>query len=75
MNKRRIVEYLEGTPDAIYDTNTERTFRWDDGNAICFGYFPINIDGDYEFLVGKRNHLKLAMDAANKLIGKASLAR
>lgn len=71
MKKRNILEYFEGTPDAVYDTERGVTWRWDDEQGTCFGYFPISLDHDYELFVGSRNHMMLAEEAAKKLVGKA----
>lgn len=71
MKSKRILEYFEGTPDTIYDTDQKITWHWDDDNARCFGFFPSNLDGGYEFMVGKLNHLNLAGKAAMKVVGKA----
>lgn len=68
--KQRILEYLEGTPDNVYDTNKEITWMWDD-NATCFGYFPITLDNDYIFMTGSTTHFMIAAQAAKKLMGKA----
>lgn len=71
MKKKNILEYFEGTPDAVYDTEKGVTFHWYDREGICFGYFPVSLDHDYELFVGSNNHMKLAEEAANKLVGKA----
>lgn len=71
MKNKRILEYFEGTPDTIYDTDQKITWHWDDDNARCFGFFPSNLDGGYEFMVGKLTHLNLAGKAAMKVVGKA----
>ena len=71
MKNKRILEYFEGTPDRIYDTDQRITWRWDDDNAKCFGFFPSNLDGGYEFMCGNLNHLTLAAKAAMKVVGKA----
>ena len=71
MKKDKILEYFEGTPDNVYDTDSKMTWHWDDGNAKCFGYFPVSIDNEYELLVGDKMHLRLSEVAARKLMGRA----
>jgi hypothetical protein len=73
MGKKNILEYFEGNADRVYDTNTETTWRFDDDQAICFGYFPVSINNDYKLLVGTRGtvHRRLAERAAEILVGKA----
>lgn len=73
MEKRKLLEYLEGNPDSVYDTEKKITWSWNDegGTATCFGFFPVSIDNRYEFLTGKRTHRTLAETAAAKLFGKA----
>ena len=71
MNKERILEYLEGTPDNVYDTEAQVTWHWHDDQAICFGYFPISLDNNYEFMTGQTTHKMVAAQAAKKLMGKA----
>lgn len=71
MKKSKILEYFEGTPDNVYDTESRITWHWNDGKGTCFGYFPTSLDNDYSFLVGKNNHMALAEEAAKKLVGKA----
>ena len=67
MKKRKILEYFEGTPDNVYDTESRITWHWNDGKGTCFGYFPASLDKDYEFLVGDGgNHMGLAEEAAKK---------
>ena len=70
MKKQKILEYFEGNPDIIYDTNNQTTWRWDDDQAICFGYFPVSIDNDYKFLIGNM-HRQIAERAAKMVMGKA----
>lgn len=70
MKKQKILEYFEGTPDVIYDTDTKTSWHWHDDQAICFGFFPISIDNDYKFLVGNL-HRQIAEKAAKMLVGKA----
>lgn len=72
MKKQKILEYFEGTPDVICDMNSRTSWHWDSKMAICFGFFPVSIDNDYEFLVGKRNHGELREIAAEKVMGKAA---
>ena len=71
--KKRILEYLEGTPDNVYDTESQVTWKWSDvsGRATCFGYFPITLDNDYVLMTGSTTHLMVAAQAAKKLVGKA----
>ena len=73
MEKRKLLEYLEGSPDSVYDTEKKITWSWNDegGTATCFGFFPVSIDNRYEFLTGKRTHRTIAETAAAKLFGKA----
>jgi hypothetical protein len=71
MDKKRINEYFEGTPDNIYDSENKITWSWDDDKTICFGFFQTSLDGRYEFLTGIHTHRQLATKAAEKLIGKA----
>ena len=71
MKKSKILEYYEGTPDTVRDYDNERDHDWRDSDAIAFGYFPISIDGSYEFLSGSTNHLGLSNIACGKLFGKA----
>ena len=73
MEKRKLLEYLEGNPDSVYDTEKKITWSWNDegGTATCFGFFPVSIDNRYEFLTGKRTHRTIAETAAAKLFGKA----
>lgn len=66
-----INEYYEGTPDVVYDTDTNATFRWSDDGTTCFGFFPVSLDNDYEFLMGHVMHRNLYEEAATKLMGKA----
>jgi hypothetical protein len=71
MKKYKILEYFEGTPDEVYDTNSEVTWHWHDEQAICFGFFPISIDNEYELLTSENMHRSIAKEAARRLIGKA----
>lgn len=71
MKKRKLLEYFEGTPDVICDMNTRTSWHWDNENAICFGFFPVNIDNEYDFLVGNQVHRWLVEEAARRLMGKA----
>ena len=72
MKKRKLLEYFEGNPDTVYDTDNHITWHWSDEEfATCFGFFPVSIDNRYEFLTGKRTHRSIAEDAAKKLFGKA----
>lgn len=71
MDRKKILEYFEGTPDDVYDTETQTTWHWHDEQAICFGYFPISLDNDYEFMTGQTTHRMVAAQAAKKLMGKA----
>ena len=68
---KRILEYFEGTPDTVYDTDKKINWRWDDKNTVCFGFFPISLDNDYEFFMEHSNHFMIANKAARKLAGKA----
>jgi hypothetical protein len=70
MKKQKILEYFEGTPDVIYDTDTKTTWHWNDDQAMCFGFFPVSIDNDYKFLVGKLHH-NIGTEAAKMIMGKA----
>lgn len=70
MKKQKILEYFEGTPDVIYDTDTKTTWHWNDDQAMCFGFFPVSIDNDYKFLVGKLHH-NIGTEAAKMVMGKA----
>lgn len=75
MKKRKLLEYFEGNPNTVYDTDKKITWSWDDedegGTPTCFGFFPVSIDNKYEFLTGKRTHRTIAETAAAKLFGKA----
>lgn len=71
MDKKGILEYFEGTPDNVYDSESQVTWHWHDDQAICFGYFPISLDNDYEFMTGQTTHKMVAAQAAKKLMGKA----
>lgn len=54
MKKRKLLEYFEGNPDTVYDTDKHITWHWnDEGVTTCFGFFPVSIDNRYEFLTGK----------------------
>lgn len=71
MKKRRILEYFAGDPDTVYDTENGFEAEWNDDDTKCFGFFPINLEGGYEFLVGNFTHMALASKAAKKIAGKA----
>lgn len=71
MKKKNLLEYYEGDPDSIYDTEKYVTWHWNDKKTTCFGYFPTSLDNDYELLSGHLMHRQLAEQAAEKLIGKA----
>ena len=72
--KKTINEYFEGNPDEVYDTEKKIYHRWDYGSAITFGYFPVSLDDEYEFMSSKnRMHLNLANLAAQKVIGNSNL--
>ena len=72
MKKRKLLEYFEGNPDTVYDTDKHISWDWDDGKiTTCFGFFPVSIDNRYELLTGDYNHMSLAEKAAEKLFGKA----
>ena len=72
MKKRKLLEYFEGNPDTVYDTDKHITWYWnDEGVTTCFGFFPVSIDNRYEFLTGKNTHYHIADKAVEKLFGKA----
>lgn len=72
MKNNKILEYYEGNPDGIIDNSDNKVVtNYCDDDAISFGYFPIDIYGSYEFLIGGDMHIMLAGEACNKLIGKA----
>lgn len=72
MKKRKLLEYFEGNPDTVYDTDKHITWHWDDGEiATCFGFFPVSIDNKYELLTGEWTHQSIADEAAKKLFGNA----
>ena len=72
MKNNKILEYYEGNPDGIIDNSDNKVVtNYCDDDAISFGYFPIDIYGSYEFLIGGDMHIILASEACNKLIGKA----
>lgn len=71
MKKKNLLEYYEGDPDSVYDTEKYITWHWSDKETTCFGYFPTSLDNDYELLSGHLMHSQLAKQAAEKLIGKA----
>ena len=71
MKSKRILEYFEGTPDTVYDTTNQVTWKWNSKMAISFGYFPISLDNEYLFMTGSTTHLMIAAQAAKKLMGKA----
>lgn len=73
MKKDKILEYFEGTPDVICDMSSRVSWHWDNEQAICFGFFPVSIDNDYEFLASSNQvHHRLADKAARKMMGKAA---
>ena len=72
MKRKKILEYFTGNPDEVVDVNNNVSHTWDNGNAICFGFFPTNLDGGYEFMSCKRIHFILAKDSAEKVMGKAA---
>jgi hypothetical protein len=73
MKKNKILEYYEGNPDTIVDnSNNDKVIaNYMDSDAIAFGYFPVDLYGSYEFLIGGDMHIILASEACNKLVGKA----
>ena len=72
MKKLKLLEYFEGNPDTVYDTDEHITWNWNDnGVTTCFGFFPVSIDNRYEFLTGKNTHYHIADKAVEKLFGKA----
>jgi len=72
--KKIILEYFQGNPDEVYDTEKKIHHDWDNGSAITFGYFPVSLDDEYEFMSSKNSmHINLANLAAQKVIGNSNL--
>jgi hypothetical protein len=54
MKNKRILEYFEGNPDEVYDGDNKIYHNWDDGSAVSFGFFPVSLDDDFEFMSKKK---------------------
>jgi hypothetical protein len=69
--KKYILEYYAGDPDAVFETDYDFIINWNSEDARCFGFFPVNLDGKYLFLVGYKTHQELILKALEKIAGKA----
>jgi hypothetical protein len=69
--KKYILEYYAGDPDAVFETDYDFIINWNSEDARCFGFFPVSLDGKYQFLVGYKTHQELILKALEKIAGKA----
>ena len=61
-----------GYADSVYDIDKKTSYGHLDDDALCFGFYPVTLDGKYEFISEfKKTHYELAEIASRKLIGKA----
>jgi hypothetical protein len=69
--KKYILEYYAGDPDTVFETDYDFVINWNSEDAKCFGFFPVSLDGKYQFLVGYKTHQELILKALEKIAGKA----
>ena len=70
-SKETINEYYAGDPDTVFETDYDFVINWNSEDARCFGFFPVSLDGKYQFLVGYKTHQELILKALEKIAGKA----
>ena len=70
-SKETINEYYAGDPDTVFETDYDFVINWKSEDARCFGFFPVSLDGKYQFLVGYKTHQELILKALEKIAGKA----
>ena len=61
-----------GGPDSMFDSERYTSWKFDDENAVAFGFYPVSLSNEYKFFsFDNVTHYGLASKAVNKLVGKA----